>query len=287
MKFRGRIKNRISEFEFLEQGLDEKEAEAYYVKWMRKYKEYFKTDCEVKTIVMANRSIRGRREIITSAILFEEAKAAHDSGCVSATYFLTYYSLFHAMWSVLFLNSDVDNNIHKVTHDKLKNLFCDYYTRDNFFDINMKDYILNLRDMREIFSYNVPFNMVGDPIDFQMLELILLKCFQLANLHNCMLVDCTGSIDITENNICQIKMYFEMFNERRNDRKKVEDPAEHNQLMEMLKYGFRITDYEIEFGHDWDEMGYMDCLGDKFDEEAVEKIQEDALKLVYKAIAYL
>ena len=57
--------------------------------------------------------------------------------------------------------------------------------------------------------------------------------------------------------------------------------------MEMLKYGFRITDYEIEFGHDWDEMGYTYCLGDKFDEEAVEKIQGKTLSLVYKAIAYV
>ena len=288
MKFRGRMKNTISEFEFLEQSLDEKEAEAYYVKWMRKYREYFKTDCEVKTIIMANRSIRARREIITSAILFEEAKATHASGCVSATYFLTYYSLFHAMWSVLFLNSDVDNNIHTVTHEKLKNLFCDYYTRNNFFDINMKEYILNLRDMREFFSYNVPFNMIGDPIDFQMLELILLKCFQLTNLHNGMLVECTGFINTTGNNIWQIETYFEMFNERRkNDGKKVEDPAEHNQLKEMFKYGVRITNYEVEFGHDWDEMGYTYCLGDKFDEEAVEKIQGKALSLVYKAIAYV
>ena len=103
-----------------------------------------------------------------------------------------------------------------------------------------------------------------------------------------MLVEFTGFINTTENNIWQIETYFEMFNERRkNDGKKVEDPAEHNQLREMFKYGVRITNYEVEFGHDWDEMGYTYCLGDKFDEEAVEKIQGKALSLVYKAIAYV
>ena len=135
MKFSGRIKDVNSDFEFLEQSISDDEAQQYYVDWMAKYRKYFRDGSEIKTIIMANRSIRARREIITSAILFEESKVARDNGCISATYFLTYYSLFHAMWSVLFLNSDLNNSISEITHQKLKNLFCDYYTRNNFFDV--------------------------------------------------------------------------------------------------------------------------------------------------------
>ena len=47
----------------------------------------------------------------------------------------------------------------------------------------MERLLLNMKDMREFFSYNVPFNMIGDSIDFDLVELTVLKCFQLANLH--------------------------------------------------------------------------------------------------------
>lgn len=287
MKFSGRIKDVNSDFEFLEQPISDDEAQQYYVDWMAKYRKYFRDGSEIKTIIMANRSIRARREIITSAILFEESKVARDNGCISATYFLTYYSLFHAMWSVLFLNSDLNNSISEITHQKLKNLFCDYYTRNNFFDVDMKDYITKHKDMREFFSYNVPFNMIGDAIDFDLIEQIVLKCFQLTNLHNSMLAKCSGFLNVTEENIPWIKTYFAVFNGRtRENGKMLEDPSEEHQLIEMLKYGIKIENYEIELSNDWDEMGYAYYLDGKFDEVAVDRVKSNALNLVYKAIRY-
>ena len=226
MKFSGRIKNFSSNFELLELSLSEDEANKYYSDWIKKYKAYFKVDCEERTIIMANRSLRARREIISSAILLEEARISHDNGCISATYFLTYYSLFHAMWSVIFLNTDLKNSVSEISHQRLMNLFCDYYTRNNFFDMNMKTYILNMKDMREFFSYNVPFNMIGDSIDFDLVELTVLKCFQLANLHNAMLVECTNLVKISEENIYSISEYFELFNGRTKDNGEiVRDPS--------------------------------------------------------------
>lgn len=70
----------------------------------------------------------------------------------------------------------------------------------------MKDYITKHKDMREFFSYNVPFNMIGDAIDFDLIEQIVLKCFQLTNLHNSMLAKCSGFLNVTEENIPWIKI---------------------------------------------------------------------------------
>jgi len=153
--------------------------------------------------------------------------------------------------------------------------------------MDMKDYITKHKDMREFFSYNVPFNMIGDAIDFDLIEQIVLKCFQLANLHNSMLAKCSGFLNVTEENIPWIKTYFAVFNGRtRENGKMLEDPSEEHQLIEMLKYGIKIENYEIELSNDWDEMGYAYYLDGKFDEVAVDRVKSNALNLVYKAIRY-
>lgn len=68
--------------------------------------------------------------------------------------------------------------------------------------------------------------------------------------------------------------------------KMLEDPSEEHQLIEMLKYGIKIENYEIELSNDWDEMGYAYYLDGKFDEVAVDRVKSNALNLVYKAIRY-
>ena len=265
---------------YLDMNLDKEEAEKYYSQCMNKYKSFFKDDSENKTIMMANRSIRARREIISSARLFEEAKTSYNHGCISATYFSTYYSLFHAMWAVLFLDPLRGNDIVEITHSKLKNIFCDCYTRVGFFDVDMEEFILNLKDIREFYSYNIPYNMINS-IDFNMLETILLKCYQLANLHNNIISVCIKKIPVSEDNISRIYEYYELFNGRKDhDGNANSDPAEDGYLYEMLRYGVGIDFFDTELGHDWDEMGYGNS-----DER--HKINSKAMSLIYKAIPYV
>ena len=92
-----------------------------------------------------------------------------------------------------------------------------------------------------------------------------------------MLAKCSGFLNVTEENIPWIKTYFAVFNGR---------TREEHQLIEMLKYGIKIENYEIELSNDWDEMGYAYYLDGKFDEVAVDRVKSNALNLVYKAIRY-
>lgn len=276
-----------SDFKYLEEGISEQEADKYYSHWMGKYKNYFKENTKIKTIDMGNRCLRAKREIITSASMFEEAKTAQKCGCISATYFLTYYSLFHAMWAVIFLNCDIDKSVAELTHSKLKKIFSDYYARGHFFNIDMPSFINECCNMREIFSYNVPYNMIDKAVDIDVLEQILLKCFQLAHLHSYMLAKRTTLVTITKDHFSTILETYKLYNARKDTNHIVIlDPAEENQLHEIFKYGIRITPFDVELAHDWDEMGYSDSLKDKFDEDLVYNIKSKAISMVYKAITF-
>ena len=288
MKFSGRIKDIVSDFEYLERTISDIEAEKYYTSWMDKYRRFYKNCTEEEGISMAIRSQKARRNIISSAKLFEEAKVARREGCVSATFFLVYYSFFHAMWAVLLLNPEENDSVHEVTHSKLRNRFCDLYTRGNFFDEPMLDFINDLKNMRECFSYHVPFNIIGDFKDFDLMEDMLLKCYQLAHLHNSMLGVCSHKIAVTVDNYKYFEECYNMFNYRETESGKKElDPSEKNQFYEILNYGMFIVNFEIEMGHDWDEMGYSTLMDGKFDKKPVYEIQASAMALVYKAITYV
>jgi len=236
---------------------------------------------------MANRWIRSCREIISSAILFTEAKAAHSNGCVATTYFSTYYSLFHAMWAVVLLNSDLDD-IERISHEKLKNLFIDHYIRHGFLDTNVEKVILESRNMREFYSYNIPNNMAGALLDFCLIEDILLKCYQLANLHSWILTRETKVVRCTDKNKEFMTEQYFLYNGREDrDGRKIKDPSEDGCLREIHRKGLQITNYEDVLGHEWDEIGYSNWIEGTFDRSKVYNIRSAAFQLIYKAIPYI
>ena len=80
------------------------EQKKYYNKWMQKYSVVFNGDDNFQGIEWDLRCKKALREIFSSATFFMEAKKNLEMGCFSSYYFGLYYSLFHAIYSVIFLD---------------------------------------------------------------------------------------------------------------------------------------------------------------------------------------
>ena len=102
MKLSDHYRDCKKDFRYLDVELNEENSEKMFSVWSSRYSDFAKHASEKKKIEMISRSIRSRRELMTSAFMWIEAKHVRSTGCISAYFFLRYYSLFHAMWSVLF-----------------------------------------------------------------------------------------------------------------------------------------------------------------------------------------
>ena len=98
------------------------EQKKYYNRWMQKYSVVFNGDDNFQGIEWDLRCKKALREIFSSATFFMEAKKNLEMGCFSSYYFGLYYSLFHAIYSVIFLdvNSSMDK-LFDITHKNIIN----------------------------------------------------------------------------------------------------------------------------------------------------------------------
>ncbi len=289
MKLEEHFKGYNVNFEILEKDISKKTCENYYSQWAKKYTTFLSENTDEGNVIMACRCHRARKEIISSAQLWSESLVAREQGCLSAYFFLCYYSLFHAMLSVLYLNTDVDENIVNLTHSKLENLFCDYYAKgdDAIFEQNIREYIEQCRYYRETYSYNLPYNVMYSSFDADRLKTVILKCFQLSNMHAWLVNKKTKLIRPNVNNRDFIRVQFLLYNARKDVQGiYVCDDAEQNALSEALKYGVSCQPFELEIGHDWDEMGYNEYIESLFEEKAIDRVKGNALHFLYEAIEF-
>ncbi len=290
MKLSEHYKDRAKDFRYLDAELNEENSKLLFDTWSAKYSMYVNDADEENKIEMISRSIRSRRELETSALMWAEAKHVRSIGCISAYYFLRYYSLFHAMWSVLFLNPEVDRRIVKVTHKKLKNMFCNYYANHDYcvFGKDLAEFIESTKNYRETYSYNRPNNLLHVPETEDKQERILLTCYQLTNLFTTILRSKLPCVRISTKNRETMLKEFAYFNGHQNEDESYEfDPLEEDLLYEIKKVGMYVNELEVALGHDWDELGYNSVSKEVFEVDAVDKIKAEACSFIYKAIPYL
>jgi len=161
----------------------------YYDRWMQKYSNLFKYD-NYLSMEWDLRCRKCLREIFSSATFFLEAQKNLENRCFSSYYFCLYYSLFHAIYSAVFLDSEcsIEKLLH-VTHKNIIKLFISAFanTKNDILSHNIEATFSKLKYRREYYSYVTPFNNLFDyQKDLEELQEILLDCYQLSAFQSLM-----------------------------------------------------------------------------------------------------
>ena len=173
----------------------------YYSSWMKKYNALCRTFNDRSIMEWDLRVRRSLKSAFTSAAFFLEGKAAEHQQSISSQYYLYYYAVFHAMWSVLFTNpSEATSSVCQLSHTKMLNVFRNHYCSGSLrplgYDMSL---VSELRYRREYYSYNMPMNdiLFGEsglenplPSVYGMIK----QCLQLASLQSVMLENASHSL---------------------------------------------------------------------------------------------
>lgn len=273
---------------------DSIEQKKYYNRWMQKYSAVFNGDDNFQGIEWDLRCKKALREIFSSATFFMEAKKNLEMGCFSSYYFGLYYSLFHAIYSVIFLdaNSSMDK-LFDITHKNVINTFVGTFANSKA-DILSKDIgekFHELKYKREYYSYVTPFNNVFSyKEDLQQLEEVLMQCYQLSSFHSLMIENSYGkkhgkiTMFESEEEIYRFGELFDaLFSKKDGARKSELDSSSKFMKDELLKYGFKPTYIALELDHQIDEFHTYDGFYKGLSEQAL-KIT-DIWSFLYRALS--
>lgn len=164
----------------------------YYQSWMKKYAELFKADSSTMNVVELDlRGKKSLREMFASATFFVEVEKDLTMRCYASYYFCLYYSLFHALWSVIMLDPKAKlNSILNITHQNLITIFVGTFanSKKDILDSGIKEQFYNLQYKREYYSYVTPINnLFRYQDDLERTEETIKDCFQLASFHSLMI----------------------------------------------------------------------------------------------------
>lgn len=191
MAFKDFSKYRFSKFSRLDEAIPDKSEQTKFINWWaKKYALNFKDNPPEEAYLWNIRVHKALKESFSSAYYYTEALIAKQTCSWASFYFLSYYSLFHALLSCVYmLPSESLHGISEITHTKLINVFTSAFCVDPFPIINdsIKRYYFLLKYSREYYSYHMPPNqffyehkdlvqpdvILGD---------ILIPCLQLSSL---------------------------------------------------------------------------------------------------------
>lgn len=253
---------------------DTKVQKKYYDKWMKKYSELFKT--EEKFSISMEWDLRCRkslREIFSSATFFQEAKKNLENRCFSSYYFCLYYSLFHAIYACIFLDTECKiSQLLEVTHKNIINLFISAYgnTTKDIMSREVKELFENLKYRREYYSYVTPFNnLFNYTNDFTTLEPILLDCYQLAAMHSLFVdnsydkqIHSVQKLDSAEDAHTFNTLFNNFFSKRNSNETTKLDPSSEFMRAEMIEFGFKPEYIALDLDHQYDEFHTYDGFYD-------------------------
>ncbi len=178
-------------FNLLDSYLSEQSSrDKYYNNIFKLFHTLFKDSKDIDFILWEVRILKSLKEVYTSALFYCESEVALKGKNLSSYFFLSYYSLFHAFLSVLYLDSTMSlDQLFEMTHDKVKKNFINLYCKGKREIISPdieKEFEL-LKFYREYYSYSMPFNeFFSDLKDLkqpdQFIRNRLMHCFQIASL---------------------------------------------------------------------------------------------------------
>ncbi|WP_156824332.1 hypothetical protein [Thioalkalivibrio sp. ALE20] len=287
----------ISNFSHLDRKLgNEKDISGYYSKWMAKYSSVFK-NCKARTTIDWDvRTSKSLKEVFTSASFYKESQLAKDYNSWSAFYFLSYYSLFHALLAnVYLLPEERLESLSEITHSKLINVFHATFSAAKPYVVNgkIKELFEVLRYAREYYSYHMPFNdflyshkEINRP-DLR-LPYFLRCCFQLASLHSEMIEKAFQKHGKVVRGAAQLHRYKKETFMRAHSRvhpltgEYILDPSDEFRIRELIAAS-GPTSFVINLEHYCDE--FRSYVGDRSESREHPQVsQQEIYSFVYNAI---
>nr|WP_295257123.1 hypothetical protein [uncultured Blautia sp.] len=167
---------------------NEMEQVKYYNLWCEKYNNCFSKCTKDELGEWIIRYYKAIWEMYSSSSIFVESKLHLNNNCFISYYFCLYYSLFHAMNALIYLNPNTPiKTVFRVSHHKLKNVFkSEFCNSKSIFDNTTIELFENLKFKREYFSYNAPMNMVYASLeeDVKVVKDVLCTIYQAIALHS-------------------------------------------------------------------------------------------------------
>ena len=168
----------------------DKDQKRFIDLWKEKYKKYILEKDSSEIYLWNIRTHKALKEVFASAQLFLESLVAKESKSWTSFYFSSYYSLFHAFLACVYmLPTQNIEQLSKITHSKLKNVFNDIFCTHKFkiIDESIITTFSILQYQREYYSYHMPPNQFLYEHKNNVKPDIVLpghlrSCFQLANL---------------------------------------------------------------------------------------------------------
>jgi hypothetical protein len=169
---------------------DDKQKMKYYENLSQQCAAVMKSASNIEIALWDLRIQKSLKQVFTSASFFIESKFALKNNCLTSHYFLSYYALFHAFTSVLWVDPIISiGKIVEMPHDKVKNNFVSNYAKGKrqIITADIEQEFEMLKFYREYYSYSMPFNaFFSDVPDLKkaedFLEDRLVHCFQIATL---------------------------------------------------------------------------------------------------------
>ncbi|MDO9052416.1 MAG: hypothetical protein Q7U37_00550 [Gallionella sp.] len=185
------IDNNNTNFGHLIQRVSEKNDQIKFVnQWSQHYANAFKNSPPEALFEWNIRLYKSLKEVFTATCFYQESLIAKESGSWAAFYFLSYYSLFHALLAnVVLIPSETIKKLSEINHTKLialfKSTFSDHKPHIIRSDIDKVFYMFKY--LREYYSYNMPPNDFLYESDDNIkpdiaLPYFLRSCSQLASL---------------------------------------------------------------------------------------------------------
>lgn len=243
---------------------DPEDQNKYVNQWRKKYVKSFKDSEATERFIWDIKVHKSLKEVFTSVAFYQESLVAKESNSLSAYYFLSYYSLFHALLSCVVLIPDQSiKMLSEITHSKLiklfKSTFCD---NKPYIILNkIESLYTQLKYQREYYSYNLPPNDLfinEDVKPEEALPLYIRSCMQLASLHSEIIESCSWKHGKDLGNHLQYRKqvteWYEELNCPKHPRteKYVLDYTDKVKIEEILKYA-RPTAFLTEYEHFVDE----------------------------------
>jgi hypothetical protein len=291
-----------NDFCFLANQLGDDAAQQKYIEaWRQKYSPVFKKYDERKVIEWDIRVARALKGVFTSAAFYVEGEEAKKSLSWTSYYFLSYYSLFHAMLSAIYLLPDENiDSLVNITHSKIRNLFFSVFCNNNN-NIISKDagelYDI-LKFAREYYSYQMPFNefMCDSETISNLIEKLpyyLRCCYQLACLHSELIENAFAKHGKLVRNCSEhYEFIYETFLKVNSSKNPITgdymvEPSDTFRIQDMLK-GCAPSAFTIVLEHYCDEFRtYRSVSSHKIPNEAKDYADEVTMKVwkfIYSAI---
>ena len=241
---------------------DSNSAGNFHARIRNSYSNYFATADPLTIARYGIRYYRSKKLIYSSAQMREEAKISKTRGLLVSYHFLMYYALLHAMQSCLILSTDMDDEkVLDLSHTKIRIYFKNYFSDVQCCPMDNDIIILfdKLRQLREYFSYAMPFNVCDRAvISEDTVDHYLKACYQLNNLMLCILNTLRHSVSYDHSDYNKLKQYF-MHSCNRLEGNELPDDADYFFWKEFRDNGGTdMLPLSDAYSHDFDEYGMYD-----------------------------